>query len=294
MNKKPRVDHPFLHVPDVFTMKNIMQECLLPYLPVISILSFIRAYPSSRHHLFPRGVFTLVWERITTYLNMKTLLVELCDHQQHNYMLTGGALLAALNNDTPQYSDIDFCREDREFVKPIPGLGLIDNNMPMAEVHYDMHVVRDVYQFSHDSHPVPIQLIHVLFMDQFMISFDLSFCANFLNSNRLVIKDPVAVLKRSTIVDANTYLESNRLNQATPVAALMERANRKQARHAKYKERNYRIMVTMTHTTIERLISLIMHLWPLLHNTKTTPSLLKIAAKQWVETWRQAGAYTPI
>jgi hypothetical protein len=171
-------------------------------------------------------------------------------------MLTGGFLLNILNGD-PIFSytqDLDICVVDWVLAESTLVTAWIPREVEYGQGGYDGFTVVK-YRLPVDEREVDL----IIFEDHaqmrgYLHQFDLSFCANSLSANRLVICDLSAVVERKTQLWTSFYLQ-NRLASAMDMDALRNVYEHARDRVAKYRLRGYEISVKQDHERVQEVLN---------------------------------------
>ena len=192
LKKKKLFDYPI-----IFDHKPVVQA-ILNHLPLISCLSLLRTYPINISSI------DLAAQRVREYLRLYAESERMDVFATLNYCsLTGGFLLSVLVDDpwwcvNEYVSDIDIVRSVNvafRLRKEINGMWFMDHTD-----YTGCECITNVCtQHLVDNRSFQIIAISCS-VDEYIETFDLSVCMNYFTSDKLVIKDPVSILKRVLVV----------------------------------------------------------------------------------------------
>jgi hypothetical protein len=170
-------------------------------------------------------------------------------------MLTGGYLLNVLNGwNGVGTQDLDIC-----VVEAVVNWNALVAQWIPREEHYGhgdydgVTVIKYRLPYPDDRELDLIVFDSARLMRQYLHKFDLSFCANSLSGDRLVICDLEAVIKRKAQLWTSFYLHG-RLASALTMEALRTIYEKADRRVAKYRLRGYTICVKQDHERIPEVL----------------------------------------
>ena len=223
-------------------------------------MSMVRAIPSIRTRLI-KSVYDITLERTLTMLEpyiSRKALEYLLIHKE--YALTGSSLLAVLTNaDWIQtIGDIDLC--SNVFAPDL---------MHIAVVHSAANPVRHKYEqkYPHsnalagvttykgfNAGSVDFQILTVTDIEQYVNGFDFNFCKNYLSNQKIVVKEPLSILKQCTTLKLETYLNTQ---LKEPNYVLHTYLPSRYLRLTKYVERGFKIKLLRRYYTTPDLVNVL-------------------------------------
>jgi hypothetical protein len=207
-------------------LDSVVFSVLVDYLPIISVMALVRAYPPIRAKLGV-SVYALVWARVAAYVHLISSKTA----------LTGGTLLQLITSDTWNPDDIDLATVED------PGPPCTKS---FGNTTYSSPNLIDVYQIQ----DTKIQYLHVRTILGYVRSFDLSVCRNLLDADRLVICCPFAVLRRQSHVDVDKYYS---VKFQTPEHVMHNFLPARYLRLEKYIKRGFNLILTRSYTDSREL-----------------------------------------
>lgn len=241
MSKKQRVSPlPDGDTQSIFSYPPIMLH-LIPFLPLISVLSLLRACPRIREYV--KG-HTVAMQRYAAFLSSLDYSSEVVEHllSQHpeDFAFTGSSVLKVLLGADWITNDVDVASYDDTLDQPhgrhpnvshrlyldrllqpkfyprfrdlpyenqcfdhVEDGGKNRVEVPIWELTESVYpgcdgVIFRVYNYRVKDSSHPFQVIQLRCnMEAYINVFDLNVCANYLTSRRLVIKNPVGILKQT-------------------------------------------------------------------------------------------------
>lgn len=229
----------------VFGQKVLVAE-IIQYLSVINVWLLMKAFAGQKVNWPTSSVlYQMFYQRILRVLS-RFIRMDVLDHLIRNrgFALTGSALLYALTEDetinSPSIGDIDLCHvEDGDIGDEYKGPDLLDVcQMTGVYPRYNdvFHVppsrhqihpwgynfttfLRLVVNYSHmntcpektmendmENDKISIQTLCVSDVHDYVLSFDLSVLSNYLDKDRIYIRDPFGIVSRKCTVNLDTYL----------------------------------------------------------------------------------------
>ena len=202
-------------------------QCIMNHLPLISVLSLKRAFKLKFINGYREAKERYV--RYLLHLGVRPRAIDILFKQGFDNAFTGSTLLKVLCGAEWNCGDIDLVIEKyvpmyAEFAHMPVIQELYQNECLLPVLHdpivylktltdtsvYGMHddenfpeMLKCIYEYNlADIYDPSLQVLHIVTsISSYVETFDFTFCRNFLSSDRLVITDPVAVLRQECTIE---------------------------------------------------------------------------------------------
>lgn len=215
MNKKQKR---LAYFDDILYTKLIINH-VVTFLPSISLMSLVRAFPLVRSKLSD-SVYSIIRRKIFTFCG-NSIERSICDYEGCG-VFTGGLLLCALLEDEwcEGSSDIDICFQCANPERYIRlEVRNYETNACFGTYPYSKHIVgvhNCILVSDDDDNAKPVQFIRLKTTPkEYVAGFDMDFCKNMFLRDKIIVMNPRSILhKQCTLNLDDSYLRYGLMNSS--------------------------------------------------------------------------------